>query len=136
MRILLTFALLASSVGAPAASIESASGDWSGLPAMKIKGAQRISAEAITRIHEAVAAPDCSIPGQTPRRLDMRVPFAVQFAPDGTPNRVVIQRLGCAAVESVIGGAVLRLVEAGEFQPSGENEEGWYRGEISFSSRS
>jgi hypothetical protein len=135
MKRLLAFVLLASSVGASAATIEAAGGDWSDLPLLKRKGLQQISAESITRIHEAVAQSGCDLPGQSRRRLNMTVPFVVQFSPDGTPSRVVIQRLNCAAVERVIGGAVLRLVETGEYQPTGENDYGWYRSEISFTSR-
>jgi hypothetical protein len=76
------------------------------------------------------------MPGQSRKRLDMTVPFVVHYAPDGTLNRIVIKRLGCAQAEGIVGGSVLELVQSGEYKSTGANSEGWYRGVISFSSES
>ena len=136
MKRLLALALIAGSAGASAATIEAANGDWSALPLLERQGRQQVSTTTIERVHAIVAEAKCDLPGQTARRVSMTVPFAVQYGSDGTPSRVIIKRQNCEALESVLGGAVLQLVQSGEYKPTGENDYGWSRGEISFSSRS
>ena len=135
MKRFLALALLLGSVPASAATVEVANGNWSYLPLMKQRGLVQMSSEAITRIHQIVAEGECTLPGQSKRKLDMTVSFAAHFNPDGTLNRVVLKRLGCPEAEGILGGAVLELVKRGEYKPTGVNTEGWYRGELSFSSQ-
>jgi hypothetical protein len=134
MKRLIALALLVSSASAPATTVEVATGDWSGLPELRTRGSDTISARAVARIHEIVATGECSLPGQSKRKLDLTVPFAVQFQPNGTVERIIIPRMNCAPVESIMGRVLLDLVAAGEYRATGENLQGWYRSEISFSS--
>lgn len=134
MKYLLAAALLAGSVAASAATVEVATGDWSTLPVLKSRNFDSISPRAIGRIHEIVARGECDMPGQSKRRLDLTVPFAVHFQPNGTLDRVIIPRMNCEKIESIMGRVLLDLVEGGEYKATGENPEGWYRSEISFSS--
>ncbi|HEY0445820.1 MAG TPA: hypothetical protein VGD19_05135 [Allosphingosinicella sp.] len=134
MKRLLALALLVGAAAAPAATVETATGDWSNLPLLKHRGFEGISSRAVARIHEVVATGECTLPGQTKRKLDLTVPFAVHFQPDGTLDRVIMPKMNCAPVEAIMGRVLLDLVESGEYRPTGENQEGWYRSEISFSS--
>jgi hypothetical protein len=72
------------------------------------------------------------IAGQSRGRLDMNVPFLVEFTASGSINRLVIRPLGCATAERVLAGAVLRMVENGTFEPVGGRREGWFRGQVGF----
>ena len=132
MKRFLALALLLSALPASAQTVETAVGNWNKLPPAKERGVDTISPVAIVRIHQVIASGDCVIPGQSKRKLDMRVTFALQFSPDGALQRVVLPRLGCAEIEGIIGGAVLELTKAGRYAPTGKNETGWYRGELSF----
>jgi hypothetical protein len=134
MKRLIALALLFGSAAASAATVEIATGDWSGLPELRHRGFENISPRAVARIHEIVATGECSLPGQSKRKLDLTVPFAVQFQPNGTIGRIVIPRMNCAPVESIMGRVLLDLVGSGEYRATGENPEGWYKSEISFSS--
>ena len=134
MKKLVLLALLGAATAAPAATVEVATGDWSGLPLLKYRGVEHISSIAISNIHEIVRSGQCDLPGQSRRKLDMTVPFAVHYHPNGTLNRVILPKMNCQPVEAIMGRVVLDLVEGGEFRPTGENSEGWYRSEISFSS--
>ena len=134
MKRLLATALLLGSFQVSAQTVEVATGNWDSLPYAKERGLGSISSTAVARIHEVIASGDCVVPGQSKRKLDMTVPFALQFGPDGSLQKVVLQKLGCAEIEGILGGTVLELVKLGKYGPTGENSAGWYRSEISFSS--
>ncbi len=133
MKLFLAAALLLGSTAATAATVEVATGDWSGLPVLKTRNFDSISPRAVGRIHEIVARGECTLPGQNKRKLDLTVPFAVHFQPNGTLDRVIIPRMNCEKIESIMGRVLLDLVESGEYKSTGENSEGWYRSAISFS---
>ena len=134
MKRLLALGLLLGSVAASAQTVSVANGKWAYLPELERAGHADITPNAVIRIHQIVSKGDCSIPGQSRKRLNMTVPFAVQYAPDGTAQQILVQRLGCAEVEGILGGQVLELVKGREFRPTGANADGWYRGELNFSS--
>jgi hypothetical protein len=127
--------LLLASTAASAQSIESALGDWSDVPTIEPRGATRISNLSLDRLHELAAQEVCEVPGFHRRQIDLSVPVLIQFTPENTVERVIIRKLGCDQLETLVGGVVLELARAGEYRPTGENQERWYRSEFSFVSR-
>ena len=134
MKSLIALGLLVGSATTSAQTVSVANGKWGFLPELKRAGQHDITPNAVIRIHQLVASGECKLPGQTRKKLDMSVPFVVRYSPDGTAEQIVLQRLGCAEAEGILGGQVLELVKAREFRPTGVNEDGWYRGTLSFSS--
>jgi hypothetical protein len=47
-------------------------------------------------------------------------------------DRIVMQKLGCQEAEGILGGVLLKMVQGGDYKPDGSNEDGWYRGTLSF----
>ena len=129
---LVLLAVMSSQPADVGSQVSVAGGDWSNIPLVKRSGTLRISDDLISKI-ESAAFGECAKPGQSKTRLDMTIPFLVQFTPEGGVERVVIMRLDCPTIEQTAGGAVLQLARAGEYRPTGENVEGWYRGEIKIS---
>ncbi len=125
-------ALLAASANASPVSV--AGGDWSNIPLAKTAGLHRVSTDVIERI-EAAAIGECQLPGQSKRKVELNIPFIILFSPTGAVEQVVVKRLNCPTIEQAAGGAILTMAQKGEYQPTGENLERWYRGEISFVSR-
>ena len=128
--------LLAPVPAASATKVEVADGDWSFLPLMKQRRSDHLSTQALARINEIVHARQCTFPGQYGVTYDVTVSFAAHFAPDGTVDRLVMNRLNCPEVESLVGGALLEMIKGGDYRPNGSNQAGWYRGELSFGGRS
>ena len=85
------------------------------------------------KIYELVESGACQIEGQSSKKLDMAVPFLVHFAKDGTPDQLVLGKIGCAEAEGVIGGALVVLINQGNYKSTGKNRTGWYRSQVSFS---
>ena len=137
MNLGLGIAFLATISSIPALAnspVSVASGDWSNIPFIRQSGSLRLSDAVIDKI-ETAAIGECALPGQSERHVRLTIPFMVQFTPAGAVQQVVVKRLNCPAIEQAAGGALLQLAKDGEYRPTGENSEGWYRGELSITSR-
>lgn len=134
MKRFLAVLLLPIAFPAAAQTVEAAEGTWRHLPVAKERGVATISPLAITRIHEVIASGECQVPGQSARKLDMTVSFALQFDAQGTLQRVIIPKIGCPEIEGILGGTVLELTRDGRYSPTGESAQGWYRSDITFTS--
>jgi hypothetical protein len=137
MKCFMAFALLLGSMSAhtQAASptVETADANWDQLPKLKQRSNDHLSNVAISRIHEIAEERKCQIPGASMRGLtQFEMPFAAQFQPDGTLTRVLLPRLGCPEAEGILGGILLKMIQGGDYRPTGKNEDGWYRGELNF----
>ena len=136
MKQLLAFALLLTPVPATAASVETANGDWSKLPALQHRGYDHLSTRMMQKLFEISSEGKCVLPGRSGRlkkELNLSLSFAAQFQPDGTLTRVILPKLNCPEGEGVIGGAILEMTQGGDYKPTGKNLDGWYRGQFSFS---
>jgi hypothetical protein len=135
-RIVLGLSLLLAAAGtANAQSVEIADGDWSTVPVIQPRGKVRMTADIVDRLHKIAEETKCNISGFTPRRIDLAVPFVIQFTPQGGIGRIVLRNMRCPQLESVLGAVLLQMAQAGEYRPTGENQERWYRSELTFLSR-
>jgi hypothetical protein len=84
------------------------------------------------KLYEIAASQQCPSFGLREGWLDLKVSFAVQYAPDGTLDTITLPKLGCPAAESVLGGTLLEMFKGGDYAATGKNEDGWYRGGLAF----
>ena len=121
MKRFLAISLLLSSLPAPALaaspSVEVANANWSFLPNMRQRSSDHLSNVAIARIHEIAREGECAIPGAQGSLLDFDLSFAAHFAPDGSVDRIVMQKLGCQEAEGILGGVLLKMVQGGDYKP-------------------
>jgi hypothetical protein len=125
---------LAMLLGAPTETmqIDVGTGNWAALPALKAKGVRLPTPDMITRMERLLADGECRFEGQSSRRFDITVPYAVLVEPDGRARRAIVAQTGCAALEAYVGGVVLKLARRGDFDPTGEREARWYGSEVNF----
>jgi len=133
MKTLLLASLFAATAAAAAPTLETGSGDWSNIPMMRPQGSATVDVDVITAMISLVDSGECVIPGQRPGRIDMRVPFLAQYDAQGSARRLVVRPSGCARADGLLAGEVQRMVEGRIFRPTGEDQEGWFRGQIAFS---
>ncbi len=136
MKALIGLGLLFAATGASAQEFEVASGDWSNIPRIIHRGEFMMDDRMMARVDRLASAGTCSVPGLRRNRIDINVPFLMQFSPDGRVLRIVLQNTGCPELEAVIGGVLNRKLQAGDYRPTGENQEGWYRGDFRYISSS
>ena len=135
MNRLSTLSLLVAAVSMPASAVtvETASGDWSKLPQLSQRGYNHLNEKMQAKLYEIAASNKCPAFVLKEGRLNLSISFATQYNPDGSLQRVVLPKLDCAEAESVVGGALLEMLQAGDYAPTGKSPAGWYRGGLGFS---
>jgi hypothetical protein len=119
-------------VPASAVTVETANGDWSKLPLLSQRGYQHLNEKMEAKLFEIAQSKQCQSFNLKEGRLDFSISFAAQYAADGALSRVVIPKLDCAQAESVLGGALLEMLKAGDYAPTGKSGGGWYQGGLGF----
>jgi hypothetical protein len=84
------------------------------------------------RIWEIARERTCRIPGYSVGNLDFRMSFAAQYNPDGTVARLVMPKLDCPEAEGILAGALLEMIQAGDYRRTSDSPEGWYKGSLTF----
>ncbi|HYD36898.1 MAG TPA: hypothetical protein VEA60_04755, partial [Allosphingosinicella sp.] len=111
-------ALLLATAGGPV-QVDVGRADWDSMPPLKVE--RRLpTADMVGQVERILLSGECSLAGQTARRFDITVPYAVLVEPDGGARRVVVAETGCAPLESYVGLVVLTMADAGDFRSSGE----------------
>jgi hypothetical protein len=119
---------------ASAVTVEVARGNWSNIPVVKNRSFQTIHSEAVDALHRAFGKGECVLPGQSKNRLDLKIPFLLEYSPGGKLQRLVLHKLGCDSVERILASVLLKQAQTGEFESAGTNLLGWYRGELQITS--
>jgi hypothetical protein len=86
----------------------------------------------MAKLHEMVKQHQCQLGAYVGGRLDFGVSFAAQFNPDGSLHEIILPKLNCPEAEGIVGGALLEMIRAGDYQATGKNPDGWYRGNLAF----
>jgi hypothetical protein len=135
MRHVVSVALLLAAVSVPASAVtvEAATGDWSKLPQLDQKGYSHLDEKMQAKLYEIAGSQKCPSFKLVQDRLDLRLSFAVKYAPDGTLDRVILPELNCGEAAGVIGGTLLAMLQGGDYAASGKSANGWYQGTLGFS---
>jgi hypothetical protein len=125
---------MAMALGASPATLEVDVGraDWKALPPLRMAEMRLPTVEMVTKVESMLAEGQCRLEGQSARRFDITIPYAVLVQPDGNAHRVVVAESGCAELESYVGLVVLELARQGALQPTGEAKPRWYSSELNF----
>ena len=123
----------AASAAASNVTVEVASGDWSTLPQLSQRGYDHLNPKMKLKLYEIASSKQCPAFTLKQDRLDFRIGFAVQYDGAGQASRLLLPRLECAEAEGVAGGALLEMLAAGDYAPTGKSVNGWYQGTLGFS---
>jgi hypothetical protein len=130
MKTILAVAALAVSTTALAQTVEVATGNWNDIPQVKKQPPIRMADRTMARIDGLLKQGKCQRFGNG-KVIKMDVPFLLQFGAGGV-ERIVVRRIDCPELESLIGGTLASHAKEGLFKPTGENGTGWYRSNFSY----
>lgn len=125
--------LAALSMPALAVTVETANGDWSNLPKLSQRGYNHLTEKMQAKLFEIAQSQHCPSFQLKQGRLDFNLTFATQYGTDGKLQRIVLPQLNCAEAEGIVGGAVLEMMQGGDYAPDGKSPAGWYKGGLVFS---
>jgi hypothetical protein len=134
MKRLLALPLFLATLAAagPMPKVEVATGDWSQLPPLQSRNYDHLQSNVMQRLWEIAHTKTCTIPGYSIGNLDFRISFAAQYNPDGSVARVIVPKLDCPEAEGILAGALVEMIQGGDYRPTGKSEEGWYKGSLTF----
>jgi hypothetical protein len=134
MKRLLALPLFLATLAAagPMPKVEVATGDWSQLPPLQSRNYDHLQSNVMQRLWEIAHTKTCTIPGYSIGNLDFRMSFAAQYNPDGSVARVIVPKLDCPEAEGILAGALVEMIQGGDYRPTGKSEEGWYKGSLTF----
>jgi hypothetical protein len=130
-------AIAAFGLAAPAGAqtVMSAHGDWSAIPPAKTRHsyAEYVNSNRLTLwMEQALRDGTCKVPGMSPKKFDVDVPYAVLVEPDGSVSQIMIPEMGCPALNTIVGSTVVELGKHGMFKPTGLAQAAWFRDRIAF----
>jgi hypothetical protein len=132
MTLLSAFALAVLATPSAGPTIEVGKANWNEMP--RLAKAERMLPyeELVGRVETILAQKKCQLRGQTARRFDITVPYAVLVGAGGTVQRIVVADLGCEPIESLVGNMVADLSELGDFKNAGAASPRWYASDFNF----
>jgi len=136
MSRLFLLALLTAAASVPATAgvmVATATGDWSNLPQLSQRGYNHLDEKMQAKLFEIAQSNTCPSFVLQRGRLDFHVTFATQYAANKALQAVLLPKLDCREAESVLGGALLEMVQKGDYVPSGNSDSGWYQGALTLS---
>ncbi|HEX8380021.1 MAG TPA: hypothetical protein VF619_05680 [Allosphingosinicella sp.] len=124
-------ALLLASVSGPL-QVDVGRADWSALP--PLKAVQRVlpSTDMVDKVETMLESGSCKLPGQSAKKFDITIPYAVLVEPDGKAKRVIVAETGCAELETFVGIIVTAMAREGDFRPTNEAKARWFASELNF----
>jgi hypothetical protein len=123
-------ALALTGTAVSAQSVEVAAGDWSTIPMVAKAKPIRMADRTMSQIDDLLKAKKCTRFG-TGKRVRIDVPFLVQFSGNAV-QRIVVRRIDCPELESLIGGTLVSHAQEGLIKPTGENGTGWYQSNFNY----
>ncbi len=127
----IAYAMLLSTVSGPI-QVDVGRANWTALPPLKAVERVMPSPEMVDRVETMFESGACSIPGQSAKKFDITIPYAVLVEPDGSARRVVVAETGCAALETYVGLIVSAMAREGDFQRTREAKARWFSSELNF----
>jgi hypothetical protein len=124
--------LILSSASMAEPVVQTAAGDWTRLPQLSQRGYDHLDINVMSRLYRIASERKCALPGYSHTGLDLNLSFAVQYNPDGSLGRIILPKLDCPEAEGLLGYAIIKMINAGDYKATGENPEGWYQSELTF----
>ncbi len=124
-------ALLLASVSGPI-QVDVGRANWTALPPLRAVERVIPSPDMVDRVETMLESGSCKIPGQSAKKFDITIPYAVLVEPDGQARRVVVAESGCPELETFVGVIVTAMAREGDFRPTREAKARWFASELNF----
>ena len=89
--------------------------------------------EMTRRVEKILEERRCELSGQSHRRFDITVPYAVLMNTAGKPQRIVVAEVGCAPIETLVGQIIIAQSDRGDFRIQHNAGDRWYSSDVYFS---
>ena len=130
-KILMTAVLIGMSVPAAAQTVEVGRANWTKLPQLETGDRMLDYAPLAAEVERMLKEKQCALPGQSARRFDITIPYAVLVEPNGQISRVLVSDMQCKPLEALVGETAIALAQGAQPRP-GAQKARWYASEVNF----
>lgn len=131
MLTMLTAALFATAVAVPE-QIDVAQANWSAFPRLETEHIAVPNGEMVRRVQLMLQQDVCEFQGQSARRFDIDVNYAVMLDAQGNATRIIVQDVGCRSLETYVGQIAANIVRSGYVRVTPPAEPRWFGNRINF----
>lgn len=132
MKKLIGLAILATAAtSAHAQQVDVGTGDWHSLPQARVLGNANIGRAVADEVERIGRQQSCSVDGLGTARVNLSIPFVLEFDSSQRVQRIVVKDVGCPELETLLGRVVQRLASFGEYGAT--QGPGWYRSVLELS---
>jgi hypothetical protein len=130
MAMLLAAALMMQGAAAPP-RVEVGMANWAAF--RPIEPAVSLPTDGMMDAVEAILASGrCRMVGQSPRRFDIGVRYAIRYDAHFNPERVMVEDLRCRPLEELVGRIVTMMLRERHFAVPSGPANSWYTNRIHF----
>jgi hypothetical protein len=130
-KIMLAALLIGISVPAAAQTVETGRANWTKLPKLETGNRMLDYAPLAAEVERMLKEKQCTLPGQSARRFDITIPYAVLVEPNGQISRVLVSDMQCKPLEALVGEAAIAIAQGVQPGP-GAQKALWYASEVNF----
>ena len=113
MSLLLVAAAAALSPAVPA-NIDVGQAPWTNYPRLQTENLAIPSGEMVGRV-QRMLRDECEFEGQSARRFNIDINYAVALDPQGNATRILVQDVGCRPLELMVGRIASDIVARGRW---------------------
>ena len=127
---LLVTAALSAQAPAAVQKVEFGHAQWDRLPRVERSGRPLPYLQMVGVAEQVLKDRQCRLEGQSARKFDITIPYAVFLGADGKAERVLVAEMGCAPLQDLVGEVVYQLSDLGDFKTGSPNASRWYADKI------
>lgn len=120
--------------GAVPANIDVGQANWTNFPRLETENLAIPSGQMVGRVQRMLRG-ECEIDGQSARRFNIDINYAIALDPQGNATRILVQDVGCRPLELMVGRIASDIVARGFVRTAAPAETTIYANTINFNLR-
>ncbi|HET9428116.1 MAG TPA: hypothetical protein VFO69_07140 [Allosphingosinicella sp.] len=129
---LVAAALIANTPSVPSQIEIASNASWDVYPRLVTEDIAVPNGEMVRRVQLMLQRDECEFAGQSSRRFDINVSYAVMLDPQGNATRIIVQDVGCRPLELYVGRIAADIMRNGYVRVSPPSQPSWYGNRINF----
>jgi len=132
MLSLMAAALIANTPSVPANIEVASNASWGAYPRLRTEEITVPSGDMVRRVQLMLQREECEFEGQSARRFDIDVNYAVMLDPQGNASRIIVEDVGCRPLELYVGRIAADIMRSGYVRVTPPAAPSWYGNRINF----
>ena len=121
--------------GAVPANIDVGQANWTSFQRLQTENLAIPNGQMVGRVQRMMQRDECNFEGQSARRFNIDINYAVALDPQGNATRILVQDVGCRPLELMVGRIASDIVAHGFVRTAAPAETTMFANTINFNLR-